>query len=70
MQKELYNIKNTEENKKLVQLIESELIDLKNEIEEISENEIKIEKPYEIVHIVAKFLTLIIKTKKENNLKY
>ena len=43
MQKELYNIKNTEENKKLVQLIESELIDLKNEIEEISENEIKIE---------------------------
>ena len=41
-------------NNKLVNIIKSGLSDLKNEIEIMSEDEIKIEKPYEIVDIVEK----------------
>ena len=44
MQKHLCK-KHTEENKKLVQLIDSRLNDLKEEIEGMSKDEIKIEKP-------------------------
>ena len=40
----------------IVKIIKSGLIDLKNEIEKMSENEIKIEKPYKIVDIVEKIL--------------
>ena len=43
-------------NNELVSLIKSRLSDLKNEIEKMSENEIKIEKPYEAVDTVEKIL--------------
>ena len=56
MQRELYKRKNTEENKKLVQSIKSCLVDLENEIEEMSENEIEIEKPCEIMNILEEIL--------------
>ena len=39
--------------------------DLKDEIEEMSEDEIEIEKPDKIVDNVERFLTLIIKIKKD-----
>ena len=41
-------------NNKLVNIIKSGLSDLKNKIERMSEDEIKIEKPYEIEDIVEK----------------
>ena len=40
----------------LVSVIKSGLNDLKNEIKKMSEDEIKIEKPYEIVDIVEEIL--------------
>ena len=43
-------------NNELVSLIKSRLSDLKNEIEKMSENEIKIEKPYEAADTVEKIL--------------
>ena len=45
MLKNLYNLNNKEKNNKLVNVIKSGLIDLENEINNISEDEIKIEKP-------------------------
>ena len=47
---------NSKENKIMENLINSGLNDLKNEIKKMSEDEIKIEKPYEIVDIVEKIL--------------
>ena len=41
---------------KLINVIKSGLIDLKNEINKMSEDEIKIEKPHKIVEIVKKIL--------------
>ena len=52
----LYSVNNKENNHMIVKIIKSGLIDLKNEIEKMSENEIKIEKPYKIVDIVEKIL--------------
>ena len=43
-------------NNLLVKVIESGLIDLENEIEKMSEDQIEIEKPYEIVDTVEKIL--------------
>ena len=56
MLKVLYNLNDRKKNNKLMNTINSRLSDLKNEIEKMSENEIKIEKPYEIVNIVEKIL--------------
>ena len=56
MFKNLYNQNNKNKNNELVNVIKSGLIDLENEIEKVSEDEIKIEKPYEIVDIVKKIL--------------
>ena len=47
---------NSKENKIMENLINSGLNDLKNEIKKMSEDEIIIEKPYEIVDIVEKIL--------------
>ena len=44
--------------------------DLKDEIKEMSENEIEKEKPYKIVNIVERFVSLIDKIKKDKDLKY
>ena len=55
MLKELYCI-NKKENKKLVDLIKSGLKDLKDEIKEMSENEIVIERPDKMVDLVQEML--------------
>ena len=54
--KSLYKKNDKEENNKLVNVIKSGLKDLKKEIKVMSEDEIKIEKPYKIVEIVEKIL--------------
>ena len=54
--KELYRTKNKKENRKLVDLIKSGLRDLKDEIKEMSENEIEIERPDELVDLVQEIL--------------
>ena len=56
MLKAVYTINDRKKNNELVRMIKSRLSDLKNEIERMSEDEIKIEKPYEIVNIVEKAL--------------
>ena len=56
MQKHLYKTKNTEENIELVNKIKSGLSDLKDEIKQMSEGEIEIRKPYEIIDVVEKIL--------------
>ena len=56
MLKFLYNLNDKKENNELVNVIISGLVDLENEIEKMSEDEIKIEKPYKIVDIVEKIL--------------
>ena len=56
MLKTLYNLNDRKKNNQLVNMIKSGLSDLKNEIERMSEDETKIEKPYEIVDIVKKIL--------------
>ena len=52
-------------NNMLVSMIKSRLSDLKNEIKKMSEDEIIIEKPHEIVDIVEKSLSLINKINKD-----
>ena len=54
-------------NNELVNIIKSGLSDLKNEIERMSKNEIKIEKQYELVDIVENILEFIDKTKKDKD---
>ena len=56
MLRELYRMKNKRVNKELVGLTKSGLIDLKDEIKKMSENEIEIEKPDIMVNIVGKIL--------------
>ena len=56
MQKSLSKTQNTQENKKLVQVSKSGLVDLNKEIKSMSKNEIKTEKPYKIVDAVAEIL--------------
>ena len=54
--KKLYDIKDKKKNNKLVNVIKSGLIDLKHEIEKMSEDEKKKEKPDKILKIVDYFL--------------
>ena len=54
--KKLCCTNNTKENKKLVDLIESGLKDLKDEIKEMSENEIEIERPDKMLDLVQEIL--------------
>ena len=56
MLKAVYDIKNTKKNNELANLIKSELSDLKSEIEEMSENEIKTEQPNGMVNVVEKIV--------------
>ena len=56
MLKALYTFNDRKKNNELVNIIKSGLSDLKSEIERMSEDEIKIEKPYEIVDIAEKIL--------------
>ena len=54
MQKEVYKTKNTNKNKKLLNVIKSGLVDLNSEIKKMSEN--KKERPNELVNVVEKIL--------------
>ena len=56
MLKDLYRTYDKQKNSKFVNVIKSGLNDLKNEIENMSEEEKEIEKPSEIVDIVEKML--------------
>ena len=56
MLKHLHNLNDKTKNNLLVKTIKSGLIDLKNEIKKMSEDEIKIEKPHKIVDIVEKIV--------------
>ena len=56
MLKHLHDLNDKMKNNLLVKTIKSGLIDLKNEIKKMSEDEIKIEKPHKIVDIVEKIL--------------
>ena len=58
MLKELYKTNDKNKNNKLVDMIKSGLSDLKNEIENMSEEEKKFEKPNEIINVVEKNLEL------------
>ena len=70
MRKAAYSTNNRKENEKLVNVIKSGLGDLQNEIKEISDDEIEIEKPDKIVDINKILLSLIDKIKKGKDLKY
>ena len=48
--------KNRKKNERLVNVIKTGLSDLQNEIKEMSDDELKIEKPDKIVDIVEKIL--------------
>ena len=56
MEKALFETKDKKKNNNLVNVIKSELRDLKDEIEKMSENEKEIEKPNKIVKIVKDIL--------------
>ena len=62
----LYSLNVKEKNNLLVNMIKNSLSDLKNEIRKMSEDEIKIEKPYQIVNIVEEILKF---NEKNNNKK-
>ena len=57
MFKTLYNLNDRKKNNLLVNTIKSAFSDLKNEIKKMPEDEIKIEKPSEIVDIVEEMKT-------------
>ena len=69
MLKFVYKTNDKKKNSKLVNLIKSELSDLKNEIENIKEEEKEIEKPNEIVDIVEKILEFNKQTQEGEGLK-
>ena len=56
MLRDLYRINDKKKNNDLVNLIKSGLSDLKNEIENMDDEEKEIEKPNEIVNIVEEIL--------------
>ena len=56
MQESLSKTQNTQENEKLVLVIKSRLLDLNKEIKNMSEDEIKTEKSYKILDMVAEIL--------------
>ena len=69
MQKEVYKTKNTNENKKLLNVIKSGLVDLNSEIKKMSENKKEIERPNELVNVVEKILGSNNKYQEEQELK-
>ena len=69
MLKVLYILNDKDKNKQLVDVIKSGLSDLKNEIKKMSEDEIKIEKPYKIVNNAEEILKFNEKKNKINKEK-
>ena len=68
MTKQLYNIKNKKENNELVNVITSGLIDLKDEIKKMSEDEKETEKPDKILKIVEEILIFNRKNREQQSL--
>ena len=66
--KQLFKIKNKKENNGLVNIINSGLIDLRDEIEKMSEDEKETEKPNKILEIVEEILTFNRENRKEQGL--
>ena len=69
MLKTLYTINDKTKNSKLVNVIKSGLSDLKNEIENMDEEEKEIEKPNERVNIVEEILEFNKQRKERKGLK-
>ena len=67
--KKLYEAKDKKRNNDLLNVIKSGLSDLKDEIKEMSEDEIKIEKPDKIVNLVKKILEFNEQNRKGEGLK-
>ena len=67
MLKTIYNTNDRKKNNDLVNVIKSGLSDLKNEIENMDEEEKETEKPNKIVDIVEKFLSLMIEPKEDKD---
>ena len=65
MVKKLYELKDKKKNSSLVNLIKSGLSDLKNEIEEMSKKEKKIEQPDRILEIIKKIIDFNIEIQKQ-----
>ena len=63
--KKLYETKNKNKNNELVELINFRWSNLKDEIEKMTENEIKTEKPHKILEIVKEILDFNKKNKKQ-----
>ena len=68
----LYNTKNRERNKIQVDLdlIKSELIDIKNEIGKMSKMKLKLNSQEKQQILLKRFLTLIIRIRKDKDSKY
>ena len=56
MRKHLYEIKNKKQNNELVNVIKSGLIDLKDKLKKMSEDEKETEKPDKLLEIVEEIL--------------
>ena len=69
MLKDLYKINDKEQNSKLVNVINSGLKDLKEEIKKMPENEKEIEDPELIVEIVEEILKFNEKNQQEKGIK-
>ena len=65
MVKKLYELKDKKKNSSLVNLIKSGLSDLRNEIEEMSKKEKKIEQPDRILEIIKKIIDFNIEIQKQ-----
>ena len=71
MYKVLYETNNDKEkNSKLLKIFNSGLEDLEKEIKNMSEEEIKIEKPYNIVKVVKKIFEINKTNQQRKGLKY
>ena len=66
--KKLYETKNKNKNNELVELINFRWSNLKDEIEKMTENEIKTEKPHKILEIVKEILNFNKKNRKQQGL--
>ena len=65
----MYKTRNTQENEKLVQAIQRGLIDLNKEIKKMSKDEIKVEKPNEIIDAVVEIRDFNKQNQEEHGLK-
>ena len=67
---DVYNAENKKKNKKFVDLIRNGQSRFRNEIDNMSENENRIENQIKLWILLKRFLTLIIKTKQVTSSKH